>query len=299
LTRSYYEIFGVKRTATSDEIRAAYLALIKRYHPDVAGSAGAGGADMVPLLNRCYAVLKDRRKRAAYDAQLARQTSAEQTPRSGRRAVVLHAPRAARGRSRIPLLVGAVTAVTAILLLAHGSSSESNGSDSLLTWDRAVAKPAAERPLSGHEIARVTEVATHASADEAERISSQCFNAAEQNLEAASAKLCIVFDDAFLYWRQNANEDDDLPLYFREEMTRIRHLDALGGTEDAERSLGQLRDLTFKALLSQLTQARLPAGATNASVAPRQKLEIGSVVKGSGKCDAPRCLSGAYARASR
>ena len=65
MTRTYYEIFGVSRTATGDEIRTAYIGLMKQYHPDVADEpADSKAPEMVALLNRCYAVLRDPRKRA-------------------------------------------------------------------------------------------------------------------------------------------------------------------------------------------------------------------------------------------
>lgn len=277
MTRTYYEIFGVKRTATGDEIRAAYLALVKRHHPDVAGSGDApGGPDMIALLNRCYSVLKDPRQRAAYDAQLGRQVPARQAPVSVRRAVVPHTRKAPRSDWRLALLVAGIAAAAVLVELARGPLADAYDAGSLFAWGRASAQERPERPLRARDIARATEVATAVSPDEAERISNRCFDAAQQDLDLASAKLCIVFDDAFLYWRQNASDYDSMPLYFRDEITRMRHLNALGGSDDPERTLADLRDVTFRALLSQLTRVPIGSAVTASSTAPAKELESGS-----------------------
>jgi hypothetical protein len=123
----------------------------------------------------------------------------------------------------------------------------------LLSWGRTAAPAAPEKPLATADVEREAQLATGASTDEAISVSQRCFAAAHDDDSLSSAKLCIVFDDAFLYWRQNADNYDAMPLYFREEITHMRHLDALGGSsDDADKTLGQLRDATFRALLAQL-----------------------------------------------
>lgn len=277
MTRSYYEIFGVKRTASGDEIRAAYLALVKRHHPDVAGPGGGGSApDMIALLNRCYAVLKDPRQRAAYDAQLVHQSPSRQAPVSVRRAVVPHAHKAPKRDWRVPLLVAGLAAAAVLVQVARGPIIDAYNAGSFLTWGRAAAQPRPERPLRAQDVARATELATTVSAEQAERVSNRCFDAAQQDTDLTSAKLCIIFDDAFLYWRQNASDYDTMPLYFRDEVTRMRHLDALGGNDDAERTVAQLRDMTFKALLSQLTHVPIGTAVSPGSVAEPERLQSGS-----------------------
>jgi hypothetical protein len=145
-----------------------------------------------------------------------------------------------------------------------------------VTWGRAAATARPLRPLRAQEIAGATRLATTVSTGDAERISNGCFDAAQQDLDVTAAKLCIIFDDAFLYWRQNASDYDTMPLYFRDEVTRMRHLDALGGTEEAERTLAELRDLTFRALLSQLTRAPAETRATGLGPAQAEKAESGA-----------------------
>jgi len=61
----YYEIMGVKRDATQDEIKRAYRKLARKYHPDVSKEADA--EEKFKRLGEAYEVLKDPEKRAAYD----------------------------------------------------------------------------------------------------------------------------------------------------------------------------------------------------------------------------------------
>jgi len=63
--RDYYEILGVPRTATADELKSAFRQLARKYHPDVNKDPGA--EDKFKEINEAYAVLSDADKRAAYD----------------------------------------------------------------------------------------------------------------------------------------------------------------------------------------------------------------------------------------
>lgn len=63
--KDYYEILGVARTASQDEIRKTYRKLAKKYHPDVNKDPVAG--EKYREINEAYEVLKDPEKREKYD----------------------------------------------------------------------------------------------------------------------------------------------------------------------------------------------------------------------------------------
>lgn len=63
--KDYYEIMGVKKDASQDEIKRAYRKLARKYHPDVSKEADA--EVRFKELGEAYEALKDPEKRAAYD----------------------------------------------------------------------------------------------------------------------------------------------------------------------------------------------------------------------------------------
>ena len=67
--KNYYEILGVSKTATSDEIKSAYRKLAKQYHPDFHPGDKAA-AEKFKEINEANAVLSDDQKRKQYDYDL-------------------------------------------------------------------------------------------------------------------------------------------------------------------------------------------------------------------------------------
>ncbi len=63
--KDYYDIIGVDRKASQDEIKRAYRKLARKYHPDVSTEADA--EQRFKEVGEAYEVLKDPEKRAAYD----------------------------------------------------------------------------------------------------------------------------------------------------------------------------------------------------------------------------------------
>ena len=63
--KDYYDILGVARNASADDIKKAYRKLARKYHPDVSKEKNA--EDRFKEVAEAYETLKDAEKRAAYD----------------------------------------------------------------------------------------------------------------------------------------------------------------------------------------------------------------------------------------
>ena len=67
--RDYYEVLGVAREATPDQIKRAYRQLARKHHPDLQPAAErAKASERFKEINEAYEVLSDPEKRKKYDA---------------------------------------------------------------------------------------------------------------------------------------------------------------------------------------------------------------------------------------
>lgn len=63
--RDYYEVLGISKGATEQEIKKAYRSLAKKYHPDINKEPGA--EEKFKEINEAYEVLSDPKKKQTYD----------------------------------------------------------------------------------------------------------------------------------------------------------------------------------------------------------------------------------------
>src|SRR3989344_3193257 len=61
--KDYYQILGVSKTASEEDIKKAYRKLAHQYHPDKAG----GNENKFKEINEAYQVLSSKEKRSQYD----------------------------------------------------------------------------------------------------------------------------------------------------------------------------------------------------------------------------------------
>jgi curved DNA-binding protein CbpA len=64
--KDYYQILGVERSASADDIRKAYRKLAMKYHPD-RNPGNKQAEEKFKEMNEAYQVLSDKEKRARYD----------------------------------------------------------------------------------------------------------------------------------------------------------------------------------------------------------------------------------------
>src|SRR5689334_2879242 len=64
-SRDYYEVLGVSKTASGEELKRAYRNLAKKYHPDINKAPDA--ADKFKEIQVAYDTLSDENKRRQYD----------------------------------------------------------------------------------------------------------------------------------------------------------------------------------------------------------------------------------------
>lgn len=253
---TYYQLLGVRRNATSAEIRDAYVRLMKRHHPDAAPSRG--GPDFSALLNRCYAVLRDPLARSRYDAQL---SSLAQVPNMTG-AMRWSTSRGHRPRLRltVALLVMLAVALTSLVLLPDWERRAEEILATAAGWMSPRALPSVAGPVALPTLAdsrRITGLARTSRLREAENFSRRCFANATLQGRVQTVDDCVLFDVAFLYWQKTPRASSSFPAYFADQIVESRHREAMTPFGAAsEPRLNHLRRRAFLSLIEGLKTPR-------------------------------------------
>jgi DnaJ domain len=135
---NFYQILGVGRSASTNQIRSAYRELVKRHHPDLFSTPAekAQATDKLRQINEAYAVLGNSKRRHDYDQSLVQKPRPRVRVRPSRRgpgaARPQPKPAARRGPRKIAIAwrsfsrkrAGyALVAVTAVILLIYAARS--------------------------------------------------------------------------------------------------------------------------------------------------------------------------------
>ncbi len=263
---THYQVLGVHSKADTAAIRAAYLKLIKRHHPD-RGSSGASHVQITDI-NLAYSVLRDARKRADYDEELLREWLRSQPPPPRRPSQAR--PSLPRQRRNSLALRTAVLAV-AVLLVAipsdlfvnqRGAWSDAQMHASVLPPQPAKAPDPAPvtapapppAPVFDPGIENIIEVALAVPLDDALPTSLRCFEEIRGLRAASAADHCIAFDLATSFWQDGDFKTAAQRTYFDRAAMRRRHHKVLAELEPihARDRLQALDRLAISALVDSL-----------------------------------------------
>ena len=282
--KTFYDILGVARTDSPERIRAAYVALMKRCHPDAAGRCTDGPVPDVHAVNEAFATLKDPRKRERYDLELSlrakKADAAGQGPHprphvpprrhtNSLRPVAPPPPPPGRSSAARKMLLPVLIAVVGGAGLY--ALKEEQGLATQVTVQGAAVVPATATVFDDPQVLVVDVrdavsdgqwIAAHGSADEAVRYSRHCFNQLVDFPNLRFFDRCVAFD---LFWQgQLAGQDnaEAVQAYFSGPGAAQRHEQQLARlSPDAERRearLARLDRLTVSEIARSLRPPSTP-----------------------------------------
>ncbi len=247
---NHYQILGVPSNADAAQIRAAYVVLLKRHHPDQANARQMPeNGPQIQRIIAAYRTLKDPASRARYDAALPRAAPPALAPDP----TLQFAREIRRATSNFKLDPEAISYAVMLVVAALGLH---------LLVSRVIQEP---RPSSKvfparsslEEIAARTQLeaavrnAGMMSRAEASNFSSRCFAAAGRGRDPAATDTCIGFDMAYVYWRDTIGGPLVSDPYFQSQAMETRFRGALGRLNPikAAAHLQSVRAATLRAIM--------------------------------------------------
>jgi hypothetical protein len=226
---SYYDVLGVSPTADEAEIKARYLALMRRHHPDVNHSPMAHAR--ASQIGEAFRVLSDATLRSRHDAELAQQRqeavsaraiilyrgrkSRRATGKSGRRLLGRSGARVALGALLVgTVLVGwqldrhvntgvgtAAAPVTAPTLAATANGTDGDAHETIAFLNaessrEAMAMPPVSRDAVSAGAAAFRRLAAAGDPAQARAYSEQCHAGAAGTGTWEALDFCVAFDQA-------------------------------------------------------------------------------------------------------
>jgi curved DNA-binding protein len=85
--RNYYQVLGVSRDATGEEIKKSFRKLARQYHPDVNPNNNEA-EEKFKAIAAAYEVLSNKEKREQYDAELDNPLRGARRPRNAKGSLV-------------------------------------------------------------------------------------------------------------------------------------------------------------------------------------------------------------------
>jgi curved DNA-binding protein CbpA len=239
--------------ADSKQIRAAYVALLKRYHPDQANAREAlENAPQIQRIIAAYRTLKDPVSRTRYDATLRPVTRPSPPPRNPNPGLPFAWDfRRASARFKlepqmIPYAFMLMVAALGLYLLVSRLIQEPRPGRAMLPLASSVREIAARTQLES----AVRNAGTMSRA-EASNFSSRCFAAARHGRDPVATDTCIAFDMAYVYWRDAVGGPLATDPYFQADAMDSRFRSALGPLNPAKVAarIRSVRAATLKAVM--------------------------------------------------
>ncbi len=270
MSKSHYEILGIREAADRRSIRAAYLKKIKASHPD-SGRRGKAAEARAAAINFAYFVLRDRRRRLAYDLDLKRARNGSAPPDQPvglwepRAIAARSAPRPPPPRSRKAMASGVLLGLAILGLLLVIADLESAARPPR----QAVAAASAEQPwpvppegspwvdrdMVDRAVDTLVLIRAHGAAGAALDYSRKCYADLAERPSTLLLDHCLAFDVAAATWRLNNAAEAD----FAPAAMSPRHAAALRRSVHADRGRDRLREVNVATLAALARRIRPPA----------------------------------------